>query len=368
MDIHARYLFFTLSGLAVLLTTVGLVNYWTDPGQVYHVSTSRDSPAYSFAERLKSSRLGLLWPNDRWNDRDVKASLARMWGGEECGIIGSSRMMQFSSFRQPPALTADCPSLVNLSVSGAAIEDFVALSHVLLAGETGPQKVVFGVDPWTLDFDRDPRWERYRESFYAMRGELAPDWPDKDSGKSWSLATNLINMEYFVRSLSLLQSRVTRIQPAPAVNPVKGYGEPILLPDGSLVYSRSFIEKSRRATVPIGGSNYKLKSGGEQISEPAIELFARLLRHLQQSGMTPMLVLAPFHPNVWKNELSPTARALLEVEPRVRSLGACLGIKVLGSYDPRKIGCGADDFYDQGHAMGACLARIGNKPLTVGSR
>lgn len=72
-------------------------------------------------------------------------------------IVGSSRMMQVGS-----DTVGD--EVLNLSVSGASMEDIYALG---LSGvhRTGARKILIGIDPWSLHADSgQDRWKQFRRS------------------------------------------------------------------------------------------------------------------------------------------------------------------------------------------------------------
>ena len=152
---YKTYLTLQLIGISLLLGTVLLINYTVDPGHIYH-SSSR--VATKFVAQLIESEHGVLWPNNSWNLRDVKSQLAQQNESidADCAIVGSSHVMGISSIRQTnPTLIDYCPKLINLGVSGGTLEDYLALTHMLIANAKKPKTIVFGIAPWALDFNRD---------------------------------------------------------------------------------------------------------------------------------------------------------------------------------------------------------------------
>ncbi len=362
MTTHQNYLF----ALGVLtltsLMSVGLISYHIDPANIYHPNIEADtngSPS-TFAAQLLSSKNGLLWPNNSWNERDIKSSLAKSRVNIDCAIIGSSHAMQISSFRKNSSLTGFCRDILNLGVSGGTIEDYLAMSFILLNKKQKPNTIVFSVDPWSLDFRRDSRWERYKDSYLSMKRMLLLSSDADSSVKSEStgkLLLNLINPSYFVRSINQIGMPKHEIKQAPFFKLEDGINDPVFLPDGSLIYSNEYILNSATSKIPIGGGDYKIKPRS-QISENAINIFEKLLKILNNEGISSIIVMTPYHHNVWVDNKSITVKALMEVEPRIRELGRKIGVKVLGSYNPNTIGCVPDEFYDYMHAKDSCLSKI----------
>lgn len=361
MTQRQKYLFVLGLLISTSLLCVGLTSYHFDPANIYHAHAGDDAnnSATAFAAKLLRSKNGLLWPNDSWNERDVKSTLAQSDVNVDCVVIGSSHAMQIGSFRKNASLTRSCVSILNLGVSGGTLEDYLAMSLMLLNRKQKPKSIIFCVDPWALDFRRDSRWERYEDSYLLMKrmlqsGEMGSTRYG-DSGEQYLL--NLINPSYFIRSIKKAGRRKHEIIQAPAFKYSEGISDPVFLPDGSLVYSKKYIFDADSLKIPVGGGSYKTKHGS-QISEKAINTFEKLVVRLNEEGINSIIVMTPYHHRVWMDNKSITARALKEVEPRIRELGRKLNIKVLGSYNPDAVGCSPDEFYDFMHPKYSCVAKI----------
>lgn len=358
MNQYKKYLLLFLSFVSVILLLVAGVSYTYDPANIYRDATVSASPA-EYVEQLLKSENGLLWPNGSWNERDIKYVLAQDIPEVDCIIMGSSRVMQISSFREQKSLQNNCKTLVNLGVSSATLEDFLALSYVL--DKSKVKKIIFGIDPWTLDFGRNYRWDRYASSYYAMSRVLSPESTDKtsifESKKRYFL--NLINPEYFLRAIKMVGQPKSDIQPAPFFDQAIGIPSPVLLPDGSLVQSKGYIEVSKTQQVPIGGKGYNLVEG-YQVSDNAVQLFEKLLQELSVFGVQSKFIKVPYHPNVWKDKQSKTVKALVEVNEVVNDIASRLNVGIIGSYRPDEVGCVSGEFFDEMHAIDTCISSLIN--------
>jgi hypothetical protein len=245
-------------------------------------------------------------------------------------------------------------------VPGGSLEGYLALSFVLLNKSVKPKIVVFGVDPWALDFHRDSRWIRYKEYYSSMKKLLRTrSSVDEQKHLVWKkYAKNLINPYYLVRSIQKVFSNGLVIEVAPEFDEMVGFELPVLRPDGSLVYSKDNIAQDKSKQIPIGGSDYKIRD--PQYTEKAVKIFSDLIRYIEESGVAVAVVLTPYHHNVWADRESSTTKALLAVESRVIELGRELGVKVLGSYNPYKVGCNKDEFFDFMHPTRSCVSKINN--------
>ena len=193
---YKHYLFASLVLTCISLFCVGTISYIVDPADIYHDSSeTRRSPSV-FVDHLLKSQNGLLWPGDSWNIRDIKKSFAQNKTTIDCAVIGSSRVVQISSYRENKSLTNLCDSISNIGVAGGALEDYLALSYELINKKSKPRTFIFGIDPWTLDFGQDERWERhYRDSYYSMKNTINPNSNVKENNRlSWlKYIANLIN-------------------------------------------------------------------------------------------------------------------------------------------------------------------------------
>ena len=358
---YKQYLFTSLILTCISLFCVGTISYIVDPANIYHDSSdTRNSPSV-FVDHLIKSQNGLLWPGDSWNIRDIKKSFVQNKTTIDCAVIGSSRVMQISSFRENKSLTNLCDSITNIGVAGGALEDYLALSYELINRKRKPNTFIFGIDPWTLNFGQDERWERhYRDSYYSMKNMINPNSNVQENNRlSWlKYIANLINPHYFFRSAKQIGRDDFVIEEAPEFDYSKGIDSAVLLPDGSVIYSNRFISDANQKQVPIGGINYRL--GGHPFSEAAIELFSDLVKHLNKAGVSTIVILTPYQHNVWADKNSITVKSLMMVESRVRKLGDASGITILGSFNPNNIGCTPDEFFDFMHAKDSCLSKIKN--------
>jgi lysophospholipase L1-like esterase len=48
----------------------------------------------------------------------------------------------------------------------------------------------------------------------------------------------------------------------------------------------------------------------------------------------------------------------LTLEEKYKNLAAEYGVEIIGSYDPRKVGCNADEFFDGMHPNDSCMQKV----------
>lgn len=353
------YLRFLLGTTLLVLAAAAGINFTVDPSGVY--GGGKSSPD-AYADTLIKSTHGLWWPEDSLDERLIKKALAKYSGRVECLVIGSSHVMQVGSHRGIKSLQGECETILNLGVSGAGIEDHITLAFLALKNGR-PKKIVFGVDPWTLAFGKDQRWSQYATDYGNAYGVIvgkAGHAKAEHSNLFISRAKNLFSLEYTVRSIGKAvreyRSDLSNMPPAPQVDEAKGGDNPVLLPDGSLIYSAQYIADHRARKIPLGGGAYK--TDGELNQNDAVEAYRSLIRWVKSRGVEPVLLLTPYHENVWKSPESPNAVALRSTESAVSNLSSELKLRLIGSYDPHAFGCLDNEFYDFMHPTADCLRRL----------
>lgn len=361
-----NYLRFLGCTFALVLGSVALLNVTVDPGGVYH---HHGDQAMIYADRLVKSRYGLWWPENTLDERSIKKALTRYAGRFDCVVVGSSHVMQIGSERPTTSLSTLCNKILNLGVSGAGIEDQMALAYLVMQSEPGrPRKILFGIDPWTFAFGKDERWSFFAQEYQAAQKIImerkealssGTDLPDTGTGKF----KNLLSLQYTVRSIEKLFSGNAAIRAsnrvwkdAPQIDEDAGGEHPVLFPDGSLQYSFRYIADSSKRQIRMGGDVYK--TDGVLNDPHAIEMYKLLIEWVRRNGVEPLFLLTPYHHNVWQLEDSLNARALRATTQVVNRLADEMHVPVIGSYDPVVIGCAKQDFFDYMHAKPACLDKL----------
>lgn len=356
-----RYTTYLLFGIGLLLALVATTNYIIDPANVYGSTEDEDNSPNAYATRLIQSEHGLLWPNDSWSEREIKQNLASKITNADCAIIGSSRVMQISSRLEAPCFSELTNSIINLGVSGGTLEDYMALSWELLQNPQRPKQIIFGIDPWALDWNQDSRWATYKDSYRSMRtllnGNNSAKVIDNTSTTLKSLL-NLINIEYLKRSLSVIGKSSLTITEAPVHDINIGIEHPLFSPDGSLVYSEEYIQNTSPPSYVIIPGDYKIKEHGAITSSSAVKKLTQLIKYLKQEGIQVHFVLIPYHTSLWKTPNSRTISVITQAEELITQLSIDLNVALWGSYNPINIGCEASEYYDYMHPKTSALARI----------
>jgi hypothetical protein len=367
----SKYLKLIAGSCFLGLIGVATINYTVDPANIYPsplTFSSRNKPSVSeVTKQLIQSDFGIFLPEGTWNLRDIKRELALHPTSVQCAVIGSSHIMKISSFRKDSSLTHNCSSLINIGVPGGSLEDYLALSESILQNKKPPQTIVFGIDPWSLKFNKDQRWRRYELDTNNMKARLANadetfhasfDRP-LESGNSLAMLLHLINHEYFLRSMGyiLQKKRNWMIQFAPEFDQKIKPDTKVLLPDGTIIDPAKNTQKESPRKIS-GIHDYKMIDKGQWFNSNAIKTFILLVRHLQKHNFKIIFALTPYHPAVWSLSKQPIVTGMKIIEAKIHEIAKTTGVLVIGSYQPENIGCTADEFVDAMHVDTSCFKKL----------
>ncbi len=358
----ATYLKYTFLFAISFVAIVVLTNFIVDPKNIYpnFFPQNYKMAKAEYIAKLLNSEYGMPAPG-MWSERSVKKSLAQHPIKYDCAIIGSSHIMQISSFRKNKSLVSICPSMKNLGVSGGTLEDYLSMSNIIIKNsENLPRTIVFGIDPWALNFAKDSRWIDYKEDYIEMKNTLSVSaHVENDVNPDTALVENLFNMQYFKRSLETLFESNVNISPVNKFNYEYGTETAITLPDGSHVYDMFYIKNAVNSIKSISGRHdYKMRDGVGHYQNHAVDLMVELVQYLKNKKIDIVFVLTPYHHKVWNFTEQKIVERMVAIENKVHELAKRLKITVIGSYSPFKIGCKENEFYDGMHAKSDCLMKL----------
>jgi magnesium chelatase family protein len=110
---------------------------------------------------------------------------------------------------------------------------------------------------------------------------------------------------------------------------------------------------------------------GQEAAKRALEVAAAgghhvLLTYLKEQGVEVYLAHPPFNPIYYDRiKDSPYFAGLQNIEKITRELAAAHGLKIIGGFDPAKLGCTADMYIDAEHSSPECIGRVINQFLSL---
>ncbi len=138
----------------------------------------------------------------------------------------------------------------------------------------------------------------------------------------------------------------------------------VILPDGSITWSDDHMKiftPERTLSESLTFADFKIKNP-PLIEQKGVEAFEKLIQHLQSKGVTIYFAQPPYNPQFW-DKVQGTAymKGLQPVLDIQNNLASKYNIKIVGSFDPHKVGCTAEHYIDSEHANPECLKHIFNQ-------
>lgn len=270
-------------------------------------------------------------------------------------VLGSSRSMGIDSSFFPSR------SLLNSSVSGASIGDYLGVFDLYRRRGLKPKLVVIGCDPWVLNRNNgQDRWKYIESEYLEMRSILGS--PSAHRSTINGQFKEFLSPAYFQQSLyDLVMGRSTTKYWA---TDQFQSDEPVKIFDGSLVYGKDFRNKTTKdinsdATAYAMAKPLYSLGKFHELDQSTMHLLDKFIDYLELNKVKVVIFLPPYHPIAYEAiRANAIYRKVIEAERWYRSLADKYGINVIGSYDPKLYGLDASDFYDGMHPKSKALHKI----------
>ncbi len=343
-------MFITIIGVLAVAAT----NYCVDPAQLF----SDGNYEQGVADILLSGNNVANVSN--YDERLLqKAYVNNLKRRNDVIVLGSSRSMQLRSHLFPGM------SFFNHGVSGASIEDYLAIYELYEQREFVPSIVVLGLDPWILNqYSRQNRWKSLRWEYFSIthRLNINPDIINSDNESKKLM--ELISLPYLKESIRkfLFYKNQGKYFPTSNYNLADSN---VILRDGSYLYNRKYRTKTPEevkasAISYVSGNSIYSLNNFKCLDKKALISLEKFVEYLQDNNIKVIFFLPPYHPYVYKfMSKSEKYRIILETENYFRKLANNKGITILGSYNPNDpCCCRPDDFLDGMHPKKSCLNNV----------
>jgi hypothetical protein len=134
-----------------------------------------------------------------------------------------------------------------------------------------------------------------------------------------------------------------------------------LLPDGSILWSaqhQAIFTQERARKEALSFAALK-KNAPPKVDPKGIAAFDSLLAFLKEKGVQVVLVHPPFNPIYYDAVQGGTYPAGLDrIRQITRDFAAKYDLKIIGEFDPAKVGCTSDMYIDAEHGNPTCLQKI----------
>ncbi len=258
----------------------------------------------------------------------------------EAIAIGSSRIMQASS-------KGTDLELLNLSVSGASLEDLIAIWE-LSSSKFNPAYVFLGADPWIFNANSgQSRWKSLEAEYGLALSKLGLA---KEVTHTQTITTSTFNSLAVKFYDSVNQSKIRADDDTPSLADK-------IRKDGSRVYNLAYANKSLEEVERGALSFASYAMSNYRYSNEARDILEKFVSELKAQNRKVVLVLSPYHPSLY-DLMRLHDRKFLEIESIFKEIAVMYGVQLIGSYDPTKVGCSSADFYDGMHPKDSCMEKV----------
>ncbi len=346
------FISFTISLFIIIFTNLSI-----DPENLYsekYKIFKNKTPNYDqIVNKIRGERLNLDVTENKLNRRKVSKAFSKYINEYDCVLLGSSQVMGISNLTGKKSLPITCNKVLNLSVEGAVLEDYIALSRHINFDNTKLKKIIISIHPWSLNMNRDIRWQIYKDDFNFVFKKLINIEFKKDN-YSLSLLKNLTSLKYFKESLKGFKNEnFIFIEDFKSIITNRN----ILLPDGSIInIHKEVLRFNIKDNLKV--ANYKIQKN-EYYDNSTIQIYQRYINFFGEKFEI-LFLHSPYSHEVWNNDELMVLKAIKEVEKKTGELAKLNNLKIIGSFDPKKINCKSEDFIDVFHSKSSCLTKIEN--------
>jgi lysophospholipase L1-like esterase len=279
---------------------------------------------------------------------------------KEILVFGSSRVMQIdkSFFLNK--------SFFNHGVSGASLEDYIAIFTMYKERNWIPQKIIIGLDAWILNKNSEQnRWQSLYEEYNKANFYLELDNIEKLTYLNKNLFRKyiqLISMPYFKTAYVNWKNTNNQGKYYPTIE--SKLDVLVKCADGSISYPlevRNISTESARKKALDYANEFPVYSLGkfEELDEKNKKIFECFIKYLQKCNIEVVFILSPYHPLVYNTLINDSKYSMvLESEKYFKYFAQIQNIKVIGSYDPSKCKLSEKDFLDGMHLKSEGIAKI----------
>ena len=261
-------------------------------------------------------------------------------------VIGSSRIMQISSddFNK---------QTLNLGVSGASIEDHIAITLMALE-KFQIDTILLGADPWLFNkFNNQFRWKSISKEYQISLKNIQVNSKKNNILQYNNYKENYVFYENILEKL-FYYLNIRKLDLDFKENQTKNFAKTVVLRDGKKIYASQEKQKKIKPVV----IKYSMKK--YLFSDEYYQTYKNFIKYLKDThNKEVILVLPPYH----KPSYNKTIKKIpfyLNSENKFKELSQETNIKIIGSYDADTIPCGKKEFYDFMHPKDSCMKRIIN--------
>lgn len=348
-NIYKQYTLYIIITTLLLLLCTGIFNFTVDSAEIIKPSNGVSFAAKAIATGHNVA--GLENYDERLFQKQVFNNFITY---PDCIIIGSSRTMMIQS-----DMIKDAKKVFNHSVSGAFLEDYIAIIGMYSKKNVLPKKIIIGADPWIFNSYNGPSCSVSLTKEYQ---HMVRKINKKDSQKV--IKNQKKENKYFqLINFENTKNNFLHIKKADKIfiTSNENINVGIKRSDGSIRYPSKIRyqtdeetkKKAREYTIkPIYNvENYKELSN--------LKIFENFINYLTMQGTEVVFFLPPYHPIVYSYfKKHYEYKNILKSEDYLRTFARKNHLKLYGSYDPVKYDFSSTDFTDGMHGKAVISQKI----------
>ena len=270
-------------------------------------------------------------------------------------VIGSSRVMQLGEIELKQ-------KTLNLSVSGASIEDQIAITEMAL-DKFNPKTIYLGADPWLFNkYNNQGQWKSLKYEYYKTLSNIN-SWINKK--KINFNKKKIVSEENKITNTTFIENIFENFYSAVNINPsfilprnvLNEQNKNLIFRDGKKIYALKYNNQKKEPEI-IRYSMNNFEFSFDQFQN--YDNFIDYLKNYHKKQV--ILFLTPYYEPSFKLTINEMP-IYLEIEKKFIALAIKHNIQIVGSYDPKLLNCEINEFYDSMHPKNVCIKKFLNNKL-----
>ena len=224
-------------------------------------------------------------------------------------ILGSSRSMMIGN--------QTSNEVINLSVSGAILKDFIEIFNLIKNHNVNVKSAIIEISPWILNQNAtDKRYKEFSESNYLK----------------------YISYSYFLENITFPKYTLVESE-----NSFRKYF------DGSINYGKNYgKDYKQKIRDYVKNADLNNLEGFNKINDFKTHEFIEFLEDLKNEGIEIIFLKYPYPPSI-NSIILDRHPNILKTDEIINQISKELNIKIKGSFFPANVGLTDEDYYDGLH-------------------
>ena len=355
---NIRWLQYSISFIVLIIAIISIFNFKVDSLGIFGNSNYLSKAAQALTRGKMIA--GLQNINDRlFQDLIIKNLQVR---NDVIAIGSSTSMMVRKEF-----LSKDIINFFNHSMSGASIEDYIAIvgAYESIKGYL-PSTIILGIDPWAFNkYNGQGRWRGLKHYYdYELNNVYGNDSDiiQNNSMINANKYKQLINFDYSISNLKFFMRNLLKNDRKKfyIVDSIE-IDDFIRVGDGSIYYPHNirYIKNDKVTEHAIAFAKGKPYSLDKYESLSNTKLFEDFVIYLKSNNINVIFLLPPYNPITYDLLVEDEKyKYILIAEEYLKNLALNNDFELKGSYNPHKFDFTNKDFFDGVHGRDSIFKKL----------